>query len=123
MASRRAPAGSARKDAPLDAGRFYAAACRAHDVGDLPASVTLYTTALQLDATLLEAWIGRGVAHKESRDFNAAISDYSRALALSTNDKTTLLVLSNRANAYTAAGETKSDPGGTQFRDVAACGN
>jgi Tfp pilus assembly protein PilF len=88
---------------PLSPHTFYTAACRAHDAGDLTAAITLYSTAIDLDPRHVAALIGRGVARKESREYEAAIADYTRALQLSPNPATTLLILSNRANCLTAA--------------------
>lgn len=88
----------------MTAARFYAAACRAHDAHDRPAAIQLYSSALQLDPKHLESLIGRGVAHKETKQYSAALTDYSRALGMASSDKITLLILSNRANVHSAQG-------------------
>ena len=88
----------------VTAARFYAAACRAHDAHDRPAAIQLYSSALQLEPTHIESLIGRGVAHKETKQYSAALTDYTRALGMATSDKVTLLILSNRANVHSAQG-------------------
>ena len=89
---------------PLTADLFYHAACRAQDARDLSAALHLFTAALELDSKHVPSLIGRGVARKESKDYERAIEDYTRALQLSPNDSTALLILSNRANCLTSAG-------------------
>ncbi len=80
--------------------------------GDYAAAVDAYTNAIRSGELVGEAlaitYNNRGVAHGEAGDFEAAIADYSQALALRPGDATTIR---NLRVAYVRRGEVEFSSG------------
>ncbi|MSO73328.1 MAG: tetratricopeptide repeat protein [Rhodospirillaceae bacterium] len=68
-------------------------------------AVTAFGEALRLDQGVVETWINRGVAHKETGDLLNAEADYRRALNLAPNDS---VIHNNLANTLLAAGRDEA---------------
>ncbi len=65
-----------------EAAEQYKQAMRRQDAGDYAGAITAYTRVLELDPQFAEAYNDRGVAYLNSKDYTAAMTDFTSSIAL-----------------------------------------